>query len=365
MSILSGTASQQEGHVPHPSRPTVTLHDVARAAGVSLATASRVLGGSDRRVAQEYERRVLAAAAELNYTPDLAARAMRGRTDTVALVADDLATPSMGVVVAAMEREARTVGAFVSVAQTRGVAERQFATVRMLCSFRPRALVLTSARMASTATDQRLIEELRAYQRNGGRVVLYGSIDLPFDTIRIDEIGSARLVGLHLAATGHRRILLLAGTPDRSYAAFRTRGFVEGLRSGGVLPADIRTLPCEVSRAGGFTAIAQLLTGTPAALHDIDAIVAVNDAVAIGAMSACRAAGLRIPADLSITGFDDIPLAADVTPRLATLALPHAEIGTRAVRLALSPTAPHDPPLREVITGSFLPRASSAARPAP
>ncbi|MFD0478807.1 LacI family DNA-binding transcriptional regulator [Nonomuraea thailandensis] len=96
--------------MPHAARPTVTLHDVAAAAGVSVATASRVLGGSSRKVAPEYEARVLAAAAALRYTMDASARAMRRAGDSIALVADDLTTPSMGMVVAAMEHEARDAG---------------------------------------------------------------------------------------------------------------------------------------------------------------------------------------------------------------------------------------------------------------
>ncbi|WP_436530868.1 LacI family DNA-binding transcriptional regulator [Actinoplanes sp. HUAS TT8] len=337
----------------------MTLHDVARAAGVSLATASRVLGGSARKVAAEYERKVLAAAAELNYTPDLSARAMRGRTDTVALVADDLTTPSIALVVAAMERQARTVGAFVSVAQTRGVPERQFATVRTLCAFRPRALVLTSTRVEGTARNLRLVEELRAYQRNGGRVVIYGSVDLPFDSVRFDDRASARKVGEHLGATGHRRVLILSGTPDRAFAAERVTGFTEGLTAHGVTPRDIGTAECEVSRQGGYGAVFDALAA--GRLDGVDAIVAVNDVVAIGALSACRDAGIDVPGRLSVTGFDDVPLASDVTPRLATLALPHAAGGARAVEMALSDAVGRDP-FHEVVVGEFRARESCAPR---
>ncbi|WP_221321836.1 LacI family DNA-binding transcriptional regulator [Actinoplanes sp. L3-i22] len=360
----------------------MTLHDVARAAGVSLATASRVLGGSARKVAAEYERKVLAAAAELNYTPDLSARAMRGPTDTVALVADDLTTPSIGLVVAAMERQARTVGAFVSVAQTRGVPERQFDTVRTLCAFRPRALVLTSTRVEGTARNVRLIEELRAYQRNGGRVVIYGSVDLPFDSVRFDDRTSARLVGEHLATTGHRKILILSGTPDRAFAAERQAGFEAGLAAHGV--RAVRAVECEVSRQGGYQAVLDAQAG--GGLDGVDAIVAVNDVVAIGALSACRDAGIAVPGQLSVTGFDDVPLASDLTPRLATLALPHAASGARAVQMALAdadgldgrePLRAEDEggreplraegeggrePLREVIVGRFIARESCAPR---
>jgi LacI family transcriptional regulator len=342
--------------VPHHSRPTVTLHDVARAAGVSVATASRVLGGGSRRVAEDYRHRVLDAATALSYSADLSARAMRRDTDFVALVTDDLTTYTMGVVVAAMERQARQVNAFVSVAATGGIPSRQLDTVRTLVAFRPRALVLTSSRIAATAANRPLVEELREYERRGGRVAIYGSIDLPFDSIRVDDHASARQVGEHLAATGHRRPLILAGDPHRAFAAGRTAGYVEGLVRGGVRRRDIRTVQCAVSRQGGFDAASARRPGT-------DAVVAVNDAVAIGALSACHAAAVPVPELLSVTGFDDIPLAVDVTPRLTTVALPHAEIGARAVRLALSD---RDGSLvREVVTGRLVERGTTASRQGP
>jgi LacI family transcriptional regulator len=191
------------------------------------------------------------------------------------------------------------------------------------------------------------------YERRGGRVVVYGRIDLPFYSIRVADRASARLVGEHLAATGHRRPLILAGDPDRAFASGRTAGYVEGLVRGGVRRRDIRIVECAVSRRGGFDAVSARRPGT-------DAVVAVNDAVAVGALSACHAAGVPVPERLSVTGFDDIPLAVDVTPRLTTVALPHAEIGARAVRLALDrrPGAP----VREVVAGRLVERGTTAAR---
>jgi len=332
--------------VPHPARPTVTLHDVAAAAGVSLATASRVLGGSSRTVAPEYARKVLAAAAELRYTADVSARAMRRRSDAIALVADDLTTPSIGIVVAAMERQARTVDAFVSVSSTRGTPERQLETVRTLCAFRPRALVLTSSRIEAAALGGRLLAELLGYERQGGRVVIFGDTDLPFDAISIDNRASARFMGAHVAGTGHRRVVILAGSRDRANVSARATGFAEGLAAGGVDERAVRIVNCEVSRQGGYDAAARLIAD---GLGETDAIVCANDVIAIGALSACRALGIDVPGRVSVTGFDDIQLAIDVTPRLTTVALPLAEIGAESIRLALAAGAPtqSDPALPE------------------
>ncbi|MEV4172828.1 LacI family DNA-binding transcriptional regulator [Nonomuraea sp. NPDC049709] len=341
--------------MPHAARPTVTLHDVAAAAGVSVSTASRVLGGSTRKVAPEYEARVLAAAAALRYTVDASARAMRRASDSISLVADDLTTPSMGVVVAAMEREARTAGAFVTVSSTMGAAERQAETVRVLRSLRPRALVVTSSRFLASAAEGRLLKELRAYEEEGGRVVMVGETDMTFSSIVFDDYGAGRSMGAFVAEIGHRRVAIFAGSRESRNMADRTSGFIAGLRAGGVDERDIRIIPCEVNRQGGFDAAREL---AGAGMDGRQAVLAVNDAVAIGALSGFREAGVEVPADVSVTGIDDISLASDVTPRLTTVALPLARAGAEAIRFALGDSAA---PQRLALEGHLIVRDS--ARP--
>ncbi|WP_304598557.1 LacI family DNA-binding transcriptional regulator [Plantactinospora sp. BC1] len=329
---------------------------MAAAAGVSLSTASRVLNGSTRTVAPEYAEKVLAAAAALRYTADASARAMRRASDSIALVADDLTTASISLVLAAMEREARSVDAFVTVASTGGTPSRQLETVRLMCAMRPRALVLTSSRLDTDLLQGRLLRELLAYQRDGGRVVIFGDTDMPFDAISVDNRASAAPVGSYLAKAGHRRVTIVAGAADRANVSDRAVGFTDGLIAGGVDSDDIRLVHCDVSREGGFAAVAGLLAHGPL---DTQALVCANDAIAIGAMSALRAAGLRVPDEVSVTGFDDIPLATDVTPRLTTVAVPLARIGQDAIRLALGD---HDEPRRTTEHGALVLRDSTRSR---
>jgi LacI family transcriptional regulator len=337
------------------------LRDVAAAAGVSVATASRVLGGSSRTVAPDYVARVHAAAKGLNYTSDMSARAMRRTSDSITLVADDLTTASIGLVVAAMEREARTVDAFVTVSSARGIPERQYETVRTLCAFRPRALVLTSSRFEAKALGGRLLDELLAYEQQGGRVVIFGSTDMPFDSISVDDRGSARVMGAHLAQTGHRRAVILAGPRERANVSARTSGFLEGMLAGGVDAQDVRIVNCEVSRQGSFDATARLIGD---GLGDTDVLVGANDIIAIGALSACRQAGVEVPSRVSVTGFDDLQLAVDVTPRLTTMALQLADIGAESIRLALTPPArgPGGGPVRQTTSATLVIRDSTLNR---
>lgn len=344
--------------MPHPRR-SVTLHDVAAEAGVSLATASRVLSGSSRQVAQGNRDRVLAAAARLQYTADASARAMRTSSDALALVADDLTTPSIAIVVAAMERQARAQGAFVTVSATRGVPERQLETIRQLRALRPRALVLTSGRIDADVLSGRLLAELRGYRDDGGRVVIVGDTDLPFHSIGFGNRRAAREMARHVARTGHRRVAILAGEREQAAMSARTEGFLEGLRDDGVADADVRIVHCEVSREGGFGAAQQLVS---AGLGGFDAVMAANDLIAIGALSAFRANGVQVPSEVSLTGFDDIGLAVNVTPRLTTVALPLAYAGGEAIRLALGESGPVT---HVTVEGQVLVRESTRDRTEP
>ncbi|MDW4909658.1 LacI family DNA-binding transcriptional regulator [Streptomyces sp. ADMS] len=340
--------------MPHSARPTVTLRDVAAAAGVSVPTASRVLGGSSRTVAEEYRQRVLSAAAALRYTPDASARAMRRANDSIAVVGDDLTTPSMGIVAAAMERQARNAGAFVTVSSTHGTAERQLETVRLQRALRPRALILTSSRLDTNALGGRLLDELLGYEREGGRVVIVGDTDMPFDSISFDNHGPAKELGTYVAGSGHRHVTILAGARGQGNVSARTAGFMAGLRDGCVEERHIRITHCTVSRQGGFDAARRLVAENPP-----HAVLAANDTIAIGAMSAFRAAGVAVPGDVSVTGFDDIELAIDVTPRLTTVSLPLAQAGAAAVRLALADRAETE---HLMMRGQVVVRDSTAIR---
>ncbi|WAX78634.1 LacI family DNA-binding transcriptional regulator [Streptomyces sp. KMM 9044] len=339
------------------------MRDVAAAAGVSITTASRVLGGSTHSVSKATAERVRTAAADLRYTLNASARAMRRASEAVALVADDLTTPSMGMVVAAMERQARKSGAFVTVSSTRATPDRQLQTVRLLRGLRPKALVLTSGRLQGNRLGERLLKELRAYEREGGRVVIVGAAEEAFDSIDLDNHGAGYCVGDYIARSGHRNVVVLGSQQGTANLSARASGFVGGLTSAGVPAAAIRTVNCTGDRRGGFEA-ARALAGQ--GMTAVDAVLAVNDAVAIGAMSALRDAGVSVPHDVSVTGIDDIQLAVDVTPQLTTFALPLTDMGATAIQLALADR--HEPTTLTVqghlvIRGSTMPRGRRAPCP--
>ena len=310
-----------------------TLEEVARAAGVSLATASRALNGSTRKVNPEYRERVLAAARALNYSPNLAAQAVaRGGTSTVALVVGDISDPYFASIASGVMGAANERGLIVTIGSTERHPAREAALVRVLRGQRPRSVILVGSRWAAPGSDRELGEELRAFEKAGGRVTMVSQPQLPFRTIDIrNREGAAALAG-QLIKHGYRSAAILTGPTGLLTAQERTSGFADAFAAHGY-PIDERWLvPGDFTRDGGFLGAAELQRR---GLGEIELIFAVNDVMAVGAMAYLRSTGVRLPEDVAVAGFDDISSLRDVMPALSTVSLPLEFIGRRAIELAL------------------------------
>lgn len=322
-----------EGSIETNRRAPATLHDVAREAGVSLATASRSLNGSTRKVNEEYRQRVLAAAARLDYSPNLSAQAVaRGTTTTVALLVADIADPYFSSIAAGVVAEADHERLIVTMAATERDPERELELVRTLRGQRPRVMILAGSRPTSDPTDGALGEELRAYERSGGRVVLISRNELDLRTVLVENLGGAESLARELVGIGYRRFAIITGAEGLRTAADRVEGFRAGLDAAGGTLADDDVIRDAFTRDGGYHGMRTLLER---GLGDIELVFAANDVMAVGALSAIRDAGLTPGTDVAVAGFDDIPTVRDVTPALTTVRVPLEEIGRRALRLAL------------------------------
>ena len=318
---------------PERAVGAATLEEVARAAGVSLATASRALNGSARKVNPEYRERVLAAARTLNYTPNLAAQTVaKGGTSTVALLVADISDPYFSTIASGIMRAAEDRGLTVTIGSTERRHDREAALVRVLRGQRPRSLILVGSRWATEGADSELSQELRMFENTGGRVTLVSQPLLPFRTIDIrNREGAAALAG-QLIKHGYRSAAMLTGPRDLLTARERASGFAEAFAAGGH-PIDERWLVTgEFTRDGGFLGAAELQRR---GLGEIEVIFAVNDIMAVGAMAYLRSAGVRLPEDVAVAGFDDISSLRDITPALTTVSLPLELIGRTAIELAL------------------------------
>ena len=332
-----------------------TLHDVAREAGVSLATASRVVNGSARKVAEEYRERVLAAAKKLNYTPNLSAQAVaRGTSNTVSLIVADIADPYFSTIAAGVNRAAEEEGLIVTVAVTGRSPRREVELVRTLRAQRPKVMILAGSRYAGAAENAELDAELASYSDLGGRVVFISQREFEYPTVDIRNYDGARDLARALTGLGYRRFAVLAGAEELMTGTQRVQGFLAGLEEAGVSVPESRIVRGPFNRDGAYERMSELIRQ---GLDDIELVFAVSDVMAIGAMTAIHDAGLRVPQDVAIAGFDDIFSAVDVMPPLTTVRIPLERVGARAVRIALGLDEEQSPVPAEVVL-----RASTPAR---
>ncbi|MGR0220752.1 LacI family DNA-binding transcriptional regulator [Agromyces sp. ZXT2-6] len=345
---MAGDAAPTTRHAP------ATLHDVAREAGVSLATASRSLNGSTRKVNEEFRQRVLAAAAKLNYSPNLSAQAVaRGTTTTVALLVADIADPYFSQIAAGVVSEADRERLIVTMAATERDTERELELVRTLRGQRPRVMILAASRRVGDPNNDALEAELRAYESNGGRVAFVSTTDLDFRTVQLDNRAGAEALARELTGLGYRRFAAITGVEGIRTADERLAGFRAGLEAtGGTLERIVRP---DFTRDGGYAGMEELLGQ---GLDGVELVFAANDVMAVGAMSALRDAGLTPGTDVAVAGFDDVPTVRDVTPPLTTVRIPLEEVGRRAIRLALGDATAEDetPVHTEVVLRESTPR---------
>ena len=338
---------------------TVTLADVARAAGVSLATASRALNGAaGRTVNPQLRDRVLRAAADLRYSPNVHAQAMaRGTTSTVGLIVPDIADPYAAQVASGVMAAAAESGLIVTVASSGWDPYLEIRHVEALRGQRARAVILAGSRFADEASNDRLSIELTGVVNAGGSVAVIGQPGLPFPTLMLGNQTGARRLARVLWTLGYRSFAVLAGPEILMTSEERLTGFRNGLSDCGYQLPPENVISTQLTRDGGYVAMTELLDRD---IH-VEAVFAVNDVMAVGAMAALREQGHRVPQDMAVAGFEDILSLRDIQPALTTVRLPLVEIGRRALQLALS--GPADPEsTRPGVSGEVVVRASTPAR---
>jgi LacI family transcriptional regulator len=344
----------------------VTLSDVAREAGVSLATASRALNGSaNRTVGEDLRKRVHAAAARLRYSPDGIAQAMaRGRTTSLGLVVPDIADPYYAAITAGVAEAADRAGLTLTLASTGRDAAREVEIVRLLERQRARGVVLAGGRAGDPATDGAVRAALESFRGIGGAVSAVGGDGLGVNSVVLANREGAAELARALHGRGYRRFAVLGGpdgdtpAPDAA-AADRRDGFVAALADLGVAVPARHLLPAAGTRDGGHEAMSRLLGQ---GVDEVDAVFAVTDLMAAGALAAAHAAGVRVPDDVALAGFDGVEVLQDVLPGLTTVRMPLAEIGREVTRLALRPAAAEAELVP--VAGEVVLRASTPGVPA-
>ncbi len=302
----------------------VTNADVARRAGVSTMTVSRVVNDNGR-VSEATRQRVRRAIAELGYQPNQLARSLtQGRTRTIGIVVPDITNPFFPEVVRGAEDAAWQAGYTVALANAVEDPARERAAVRNLAGHRVDGIIVCSPRLA----DHELAELLAAHSASvliNRRAEGARAVSLMFD----DQLG-ADLAVSHLVRGGRSRLIHLGG-PERSASArYRRAGFVRAVEAAGLPLGPSSLLSCEPTEEAGYAEVARLVADVRGDDRGFDGIFAYNDLSALGAMRALQDAGLRVPRDVAVVGCDDIRLASLASPSLTTLRLGKYDVGHQA-----------------------------------
>ncbi len=302
-----------------------TISDVARRASVSTMTVSRVINNSGY-ASPEVRERVLAAVAEIGYVPNALARSLHvKRTHTLALVLTDIGNPFFTTVARGVEDAASSRGFSVMFANTDESEQEEADHVRVLLQKQVDGLLLVPASSSSRAVEM-------ARRRSVPVVVLDRRLNgEPVDTGRCDSDGGAYALMRHLLDLGHRRIAILSAAPDVSVAVDRVAGARRAAAEAGLPQDSVPVIFGRPETASGkeMARAALALEPRPTALF------ATNNFITIGAFAALRDAGLRVPEDVSLAGFDDLPEPLVLDPFLTVAAQPAYDMGRRAAELLL------------------------------
>lgn len=301
-----------------------TIVDVARQAGVSIATVSRVIHGSPLVNAQT-RTRVEQAMAELKYAPNAVARGLvTRRTQAIGLVITSMADPFFPPIVQGVEESALHRGYSVLLSTSNNDPDRELAVVRLLNERRVDAVIVASSRVGGLYLSHRghsIPLVLINNEQSGAYTYSVGT----------DDVGGGYSAGRYLLGLGHRRIGYIHGPLEKQSTHDRCHGFTRALQESGVGPDPALITTADGQAQGGQQAMLALLGQRPRPT----AVFCFNDLTALGALRAVRLAELKAPDDVSILGYDDIALAAFAEPPLTTIAQQTYELGKQALSLAL------------------------------
>jgi LacI family transcriptional regulator len=338
-----------------PALPTLstvpTIKDVAQRAGVSPSTVSHVMNNT-RYVEPQTRERVLRAMADLNYQPNRLARSLRNqKTNTLGVLLPNSANPFFAQVLLGIEDASFARNYSVILGNANDDPERELSHLEVLASKQIDGVLLISTGAYAQAL------ELLARHNMPTVMVDRSPGERPIDSIMVDNAGGGRVATEYLITLGHQRIGCITGPLLLTPSADRVVGYRSALRKAGIAPDEALIVPGDFSHEGGYRAAERLLRLGP----PVTAIFACNDLMAVGAIRAVHEAGLRVPHDVSVVGFDDIPLSSFIVPPLTTVAQPAEELGRIAVDLLVQRLRDRHAPVQQRQLGVHLVERDSCA----
>ncbi len=337
---------------------TPTLRDVADAAGVHPATASRALNPATRGLVNaDTARRVIKVAEGLGYRPNPIARGLKtAKSGTIGLVIPDLTNPLFPPIVRGIEDVLEPAGYSGLIVNTDNDLHREQAQIELLRSRQVEGLIIATALLEHPLLDRLHLEGVPMVMVNRRPE----GLDIP--SITPDDAAGIELAVAHLAGLGHRRIAHLAGPSTTSTGMARSRAFRNAVRDRDLDSDPALVVTCDhwTEQAGAGALRALLDAGT-----DLTAVVAGNDLIALGCYDVFAERSIACPDEISVVGFNDMPFLDKLAPPLTTIAIPHHQIGAEAARLLLDAIAePHRGSRSVLLPLTLVTRGSTAPAPA-
>jgi LacI family transcriptional regulator len=331
-----------------------TIGDVARAAGVSTATVSRVLNDHPY-VSSGVAARVRKSMKDLDYQPSRAARTLRTRKSRVwSLILADIGNPFFSDTIRGIEKVAYESGYSLILANTGESAQKEHSNIQLAVAENVSGIILVPAK--PRGSDLALLKANDIPVVTLDRRIAGGGLD----GVLTDHIGGSRLAVDHLLQNGYERIACITGPADRTSGVERLAGYLAALAARGIAEEPGYARHSDFGEEGGYKEMASLLRLTPRP----DAVFVANNVMTVGALRAIVDAGLRIPDDVAVVGFDEMSWSRLLNPPLTTVAQPSYDLGLEVARLLLSRLGGYDGAAREVVLAADLHvRDSSTARP--
>ncbi|NCO34745.1 MAG: LacI family transcriptional regulator [Armatimonadetes bacterium] len=309
----------------------VSIYDIAKETGVTATTVSRVL--NHKCASTQTRVKVLQAVEKLGYIPNARASSLKSKTiNSIAVIVPDIANPIYPVAVKAIHDVAKERGYYLILGNTYGRADEERVTLEMMARERVAGLIMGTSE-AEAEDDDSCFTFLKDMINTGVHLVFSGreTRGLPIDVITVDNVKGTHKATSYLLRIGRKRVAFLAGASGLYATENRFLGYKQALSEKGLqLDGELLSFD-EWSRASGQKQMQELLNKA----KPPDAVVCGNDLLAIGAMEAIENAGLAVPDDVAIAGFDNIELASLVRPRLTTVHQPQERIGGLACNLLL------------------------------
>ena len=338
-------------------RSGVSLREVARLAGVSSSTASRVLSGSTYPVSEPTRRKVEEAARTLDYVTNSAARALvTGHSALIGAIVHDITDPYFSGVVRGLQDEAVAEGLVVLVGNDDRDPKKLESYLTMMLSQKPAGVVLVGGQVRDPATSLRIFQAVERLRSQGIPVAAVGRYELGIPRVAVDDAAAAERAVNYLLELGHRSIAFIGGPLDSTTVEDRHNGYVAALNRAGIPVDDRLIMQAPMSLAGGSeAAVALVATGV-----SFTAVFATTDEVAFGVVSGLRSRNLSVPRDVSVVGMDDVPMAAHSDPPLTTVRVPARDLGVAAWQLLHAPDESDGASRRRIAPLELVVRASTA-----